>query len=357
MKEMYEIIRRVTEGKDTSWMMNAERFDWNPGVFLAGAVTAYEKSGDERILKYLKEWTERHMGEADKQLTVNSTAPLIMLLELYRITKEEKYKKVCDGVAHWIITKAPITADGGLEHTVTEDARFKNQMWADTLFMSVIFIARYGRLTGGEAYTAFAREQLKLHYQVLKDSGSGLFFHGWNGDGKNHMSGALWARANAWITLSTGLILNEIPDEFEGRSRVIASWKEQIKALSACQDPSGGFHTVLNRRESYLETSATAGIAAGIFYGVELGIVGKEYLTVAQKAAHFVKQQIRADGSVDRVSGGTPVLENIEAYFKVELGSALYGQGLTLFMLSFERNDEGNGERSCSIKENGFKFK
>ncbi len=332
-----DIVNRVVYGKDTSWMMDAERFDWNPGVFLAGAAAAYDKYGDAQILNYLTGWADRHMDEAYGQHTVNSTAPLIMLLELYRITGDEKYISVCDDIAEQIITKAPLTADGGLEHTVTEDAEFKNQMWADTLFMAVLFIARYGRLTDKDEYTRFAAEQLRLHHRFLRDDKSGLFFHGWNGDTRSHMSGVRWARANAWVVLASVLILNELPEDIYGRSDVTASLNALIKALSECQDENGGFHTVLDRSESYIETSASAGIAAGIFCGVSSGIIDKQYLPAAKKAAEFVKTQIKADGSVDNVSGGTPVLESTEAYFEVARGSALYGQGLALFMLAFEK--------------------
>ncbi|BBH19398.1 hypothetical protein Back11_07430 [Paenibacillus baekrokdamisoli] len=40
------------------------------------------------------------------------------------------------------------------------------------------------------------------------------------------------------------------------------------------------------------------------------------------------------DGAVDGVSGGTPVLASIEAYNEVPVFPTLYGQGLTLLLLT-----------------------
>ncbi len=151
-----KIFKKVASSSDSSWEFNAESFDWNPGVFLAGAAAVYKKADNEEILDYLKGWCDRHLMEADRQRTVNSSAPLVMVAGLYELTGNDEYKNVCETAAKWLIEEAPLTVDGGLEHTVTEDAEFHDQMWADTLFMAVLFIARWGRITGNKAYADFA---------------------------------------------------------------------------------------------------------------------------------------------------------------------------------------------------------
>lgn len=333
---MYKIFEKVALCSDDSWMFNAEVFDWNPGVFLAGAAAAYRKSGNDNILKYLKGWCDRHLCEADAQRTVNSSAPLIMVSDLYEITGEEKYRSVCEEAAAWLYRSAPLTVDGGLEHTVTEGDDFGDQMWADTLFMAVLFMAKWGRITNNKEYMDFAARQLVLHHKILCDDKSGLFFHGWDGRARNHMSAARWARANAWIMLASGLIIGETGDDFEGKDDVIKSLTSLAEALTKCQHENGGFSTVLDVPDSYCEASATAGIAAGIFYGIANDLLPDSFLDTARSAAEYVKGVIMEDGSVTEVSTGTPVMPSVEAYFTIERGCALYGQGLTLFMLAYE---------------------
>ena len=331
-----KVFEKVALCTDSSWEFNAEAFDWNPGVFLAGAAAACEKTGDTRILDYLIGWCDRHLSEAGALRTVNSSAPLIMVSDLYLITKNEAYWQVCEDAAAWLTEQAPLTIDGGLEHTVTEGDDFGEQMWADTLFMAALFLAKWGRITENKNYLDFAAKQLVLHHKLLRNPASGLYFHGWNGASRDHMSAAQWARANAWVTLATGLIINELPGSFEGRSFVINSLTEQANALVGCQHRNGGFSTVLDHPESYCEASATAGIAAGLFFGISRGLLPSSLRATAEKAAGYVKSVTDTDGSVREVSTGTPVMPTLEAYFGIKRGSALYGQGLTLYMLVYE---------------------
>ena len=334
MQLLKKVANRVITGQDVSWQMDVERFDWNPGVFLAGVAFAYHKQPDDALLSFMQAWAERHMADAYAQTTVNSTAPLLMILELFRITGDVRYRKVCDDIAEWMVTQAPLTRDGGLEHTVTEKEVFSDQMWADTLFMAVLFLAAYGAHTRQMKYSDFAAKQLVLHHKLLKDEETGLFFHGWDGAAGNHMSAVRWARANAWITLSTPFILQLLPTEFAGRDTLLCSFCAQAEALMRCQRADGSFGTVLNRADAYAETSAVAGIAAGIQLAQNMGILDDSFTNLVQAAKQYVISRITADGEVCGVSGGTPVLKSEEDYLRVDVGVTLYGQGLTLFMLA-----------------------
>jgi unsaturated rhamnogalacturonyl hydrolase len=51
-----------------------------------------------------------------------------------------------------MLTEAPRTREGAFEHNVTENASFPELVWADTIFMAVLFLARLARLTGEAAY-------------------------------------------------------------------------------------------------------------------------------------------------------------------------------------------------------------
>ncbi len=150
------------------------------------------------------------------------------------------------------------------------------------------------------------------------------------------MSAARWARANAWVILATELILAELNDDFEERDFVCSSLLAHAEALVKCQHENGGYSTVLDKPESYCEASATAGISAGMFFGIQRGFLPQKFLVSAEKAAAYVRSVTSEDGSVNCVSTGTPVMPTLEDYFSIRTGCALYGQGLTLFMLAYE---------------------
>lgn len=325
------VADRVVFGKDAAGsIMNIHRFDWVEGVGLYGVLRAYETLRDEKYRIFLNDWIDKHKDEAEILKTVNSTAPMMSILDF----TGDKELSLCRRIADYIIEEAPRLQNGALEHTVTnEGVNFTGQMWADTLFMVCIFLAKLGKVTGEQKYTEEAVRQLRLHHRYLKDSKTGLFFHGYSEAEDSHLSAARWARANAWITISTVEMLELLSDNFEGRDEILSSLQEQVAAYQGYQREDGRFYTVLDRSDGYTEASATAGIAYGIRRGVKDGYIEEQYLNIAVAAEQAVIAQIDADGAVQGVSGGTPIMPTIEDYHTIEVLPTLYGQALTLLML------------------------
>lgn len=136
-----------------------------------------------------------------------------------------------------MLETAPRTREGALEHTVTEAVDFPEQVWADTVYMAVLFLARLAGLTGDRGLAEAALQQTLLHLRLLQDQATGLLFHGWNCRDGSHMSAARWARANAWITLAVPGIVAEtgrvvtVPEELSSRYRTLASALRQVQEI------------------------------------------------------------------------------------------------------------------------------
>lgn len=331
------VADRILHGDRAGWETDIDRFDWAPGVGLYGLYRAWQATGEERYFDFLLSWTEKHLQEAFAQKTVNSSAPLLTVLALYEETGRKNYLEVCCSLAEEIISKVPLTVDGGLEHTVTEDVeRFSDQVWADTLFMVCIFLSRLGTCTKDHRYTDFAVKQLRIHHRLLRDEKLGIYYHGWDGKARNHMSGAHWARANAWVLYSTVEILAQAGD-FEGRDELERFLQEQAEALRRLQRENGMFSTLLDDADSYEELSASAGIAAGIHRAVRQGMISPAFDEIFEKAVRHFPAWIGSAGEVMGVSTGTPVMPDQESYKTIPIREALYGQGLMLLALAEER--------------------
>ena len=67
---------------------------------------------------------------------------------------------------------------------------------------------------------------------------------------------------------------------------------------------------------------------------VRLQLLEPGYMASALKALEGVITKIHPDGAVEGVSGGTPIMPTKDAYGKLTCYPTLYGQGLTLLMLS-----------------------
>lgn len=330
-----KIVNRMMSRQDNEAHMDVDVWDWVAGVGMYGVARAWRYTENNADLLFLKDWIDRHWHDAAQIKTVNHTAPYLTILFLDEVTRAEKYRAICRQRADWLIRDAAITGDGGLEHTVSDTGRheFPEQMWGDTLFMAGIFLARMGRRTGNRDYLKAACRQLALHHKFLKDPNSGLFYHGWNCRTRDWMSGALWARANAWMTVSSVEMLEELPETFDGRAQIIASLQDQVSALQKVQRGDGMFGTVLDVPDAYDETSATAGFAYGIKRGVKKGFLTVECADIWRKAEKAVIGKVDEQGTVLGVSGGTPVMPSSGDYNTIAVLPTLYGQALALLML------------------------
>ena len=148
--------------------------------------------------------------------------------------------------------------------------------------MTVIPLAQIGILLDRPHYIEEAKYQFLLHIQYLMDAPSGLWFHGWEftrdqpGAGGHNFANALWARGNCWITVAIPLFIELMGDERLPKADPIrrlleSTLRRQVDKLVEIQDrESGRWHTLLVDPSSYLESSATAGFAAGMLAGIRM---------------------------------------------------------------------------------------
>ena len=120
---------------------------------------------------------------------------------LAEYTGEEKYLKPCIAAAEEIMESFPRTKEGGFQHK-TSDSVNEEELWDDTLYMTVLFLANMGRILKNEKMKAEAEYQFLLHDKYLSDRTTGLWYHGWSFREKNHFAGAFWGRGNCWITMA-----------------------------------------------------------------------------------------------------------------------------------------------------------
>ena len=70
-------------------------------------------------------------------------------------------------------------------------------MWDDTLMMTVLPLAKIGKLLNRPQYVEEANLPVLLHVQNLMDRETGLWFHGWNYEGRHNFARARWRGATA----------------------------------------------------------------------------------------------------------------------------------------------------------------
>lgn len=316
---------------DKSWTI----WNWPQGVGLYGIYKHYRITKNPQALKVVTDWFDARMTEGAPPKNVNTMAPLLTMAYLYEDTQDSKYLPYLEQWAEWVMHDMPRTEENGLQHA-TYGPPNTNQLWDDTLMMTVLPLAKIGRLLDRPEYLEEAKHQFLIHIKYLMDTKSGLWYHGWTFEGNHNYAEALWARGNCWITIAIPEII-EILDLREGdflRTFLINTLQAQVAALAKYQDETGLWHTLITDPESYLESSATAGFAYGMLKAVHKNYIGKEYEEVAYKAMAGLLNEIDETGEVQKVSIGTGMGDNLEFYRQIGMTAMPYGQSLTILCLT-----------------------
>jgi unsaturated rhamnogalacturonyl hydrolase len=315
-------------------IIDMKHWEWAQGVGLYGLMRYYEETQDATILRYLVEWYDDHISKGLPDKNVNTMCPMLTLSYVYEHTGHTDYLKLCAEWADWIMREMPRTAENGLQHVVSGEWN-EGQLWDDTLFMTVLFLARMGKLLKRKDYVDESVRQFLVHLKYLIDKQTGLLLHGWSFAGRHNFADARWARGNCWYTAVVADYVDILGDDYAGVGMyLLDTLQAQVQALEQLQTDEGMWTTLLDDPLSYGEASATAGFAYGILRSVRLGYLAKEYKQVGIKAAEAVLRRIDAEGTVLDVSYGTGMGKDLDYYREIPRCPMTYGQALTVLMLT-----------------------
>ncbi|MGQ4668883.1 beta-galactosidase BglB [Metabacillus halosaccharovorans] len=316
---------------DKSWNV----WNWPQGVGLYGIFKYWKLTNDQKALRIITDWFNARFEEGVPPKNVNTMAPLLTLAFLYEETKDQTFVPYLESWAEWVMYEMPRTKEDGLQH-MTYGPENKNQLWDDTLMMTVLPLAKIGRLFNKQEYIEEAKKQFLIHIKYLSDRKTGLWFHGWTFEENHNYAEALWGRGNCWITIAIPEII-EILNLQKGdflREFLIDTLQRQVEALAEYQNESGLWHTLINDKTSYLEASATAGFAYGILKSIHKRYISQEYMEVAYKAIKGIVQEINEEGALQKVSVGTGMGDSLEFYKEIKITTMPYGQSLAVLCLA-----------------------
>jgi rhamnogalacturonyl hydrolase YesR len=204
------------------------------------------------------------------------------------------------GLSH-IMTGQHRLADG----TLARNRPQPNTLWLDDMFMSVPAIAQMGKLTGDTKYYDEATKQVLSFASKMFNREKGVFMHGWVESMPTHPE-FRWARANGWAFMALAELLEVLPENHPNRAKVLQLYRDHARGLASYQSGSGFWHQLLDRSDSYLETSATAIYTFAYARGINRGwIDGKTYGPMTLLAWNAVTTKVNAKGQVEGTCVGT----------------------------------------------------
>ncbi len=318
-----------------------KEWDWPQGVGLYGLLQLQASRGNRDYDAFLLQWVKDNLAIGLPSVNINTTAPFLTLFDLTERYELPEWEALCRERADYLVHTLPKTQMGGFEHVTSglvrsEVMRHPEQLWADTLFMAVLFLGKMGVRCGNQEWIDEAVYQYLLHIKYLADNRTGFLYHGWTFQEHGNFGGIFWNRGNSWFTYGAVAFLKAMEGHIgeADRRMILGAWKNQVDALVKAQDPCGLWHTILTDPDSYLETSGSGAITAGMLAGIRFGYLDESYLPAAKKAVEALLDYVGDDGMVGNVSAGTGIGMDAQHYKDIMIRPMAYGQSLTALALT-----------------------
>lgn len=187
-------------------------------------------------------------------------------------------------------------------------------LWADDLYMGLSFLTRMYENSGEEKYLDDAVLQVINFHKYLFDEQKELMYHNWYSD-LDRKGIAFWGRANGWAVVAQADLLDRLPFNHPKRDELIKLFQKHILGIAKYQGINGLWHQVLDKEDSYFETSCSAMFIYAVARGVNKKYLEKRYASIAIEGWKGVLSKIKADGQVEGVCTGTVVSDNLVDYY------------------------------------------
>ncbi|HEX6890141.1 MAG TPA: glycoside hydrolase family 88 protein [Chryseolinea sp.] len=231
-----------------------------------------------------------------------------------------------DNSIDYILNKVHRLADG----TFARNRPMPNSVWVDDLYQGIPALAQMGKLTGDKKYYDEAVSQVLAFTRLLFDRTKGVCMHGWV-EGMNPHPAFYWARANGWAILAISALLDVLPETHHEHKQVLELFRAYCHGLATLQSGTGFWHQLLDRNDSFLETSATAMFTYAFAHGIDKGWLDIQvYGPPALLGWNALATKVNAKGQVEGTSAGTSMAFDAAFYYRRPVGTGQHGYGSAL---------------------------
>lgn len=238
----------------------------------------------------------------------------VVPLEIYQQTKDKKYLTLGQTFPDKQWSK---TTDDG----ITAEARY----WIDDMYMITAVQTQAYRATKDKKYLDRAALAADAYLTKLQQP-NGLFFHAPD-------SQYYWSRGDGWFAAGMAELLNDLPKNHPKRASIMKSFQAMMASLLKYQADSGLWRQLLDKPESWEETSGTGMFTFAMVTGVKKGWLDeKTYGPAARKAWLALVKKLDKDANVTDVCIGTNKGFSVQYYLDRQRATGdLHGQAATVW--------------------------
>ena len=277
------------------------KWSYTNGLVLQAMSKVYEETNKQKLYDYIYDYANRMIEEDGAIKTYKMSNYNLDMIKsgdaiyyVYNKTEEPRFKNVMDTL-HKQLEGQPTTSEGGYWHKKV----YPYQMWLDGVYMAEPFHTKYAKSYMDDEEAKKVYDKIMLQFDLIekysRDPETGLYYHGWDESKEQKwankdtgLSQNFWSRGMGWYGMALVDVLDYLPENYEGRERLIKYLNQYAEAIVKYQDEkTGTWYQVLNlpeREGNYLEATGTSMFTYTLAKGVNKGYLTKQYLDNANKA-------------------------------------------------------------------------
>jgi rhamnogalacturonyl hydrolase YesR/predicted enzyme related to lactoylglutathione lyase len=297
-----EVGKRVAEHFVPSPHQNVHHIVYPEVCAWYGALTFAHLTGDKALLDSIIKRFDPLLG-ADAGMIMRSPHVDYSVfgavpLQIYIENKDARYLDL----GKWF-------ADRQWENPRPDGLSPETRFWIDDMYMETIVQVQAFRATGDQKYLDRSSLEMVAYLDKLQQPG-GLFYH--ETDVKFY-----WGRGNGWMAAGMAELLRSLPQDHPRRARILEGYKKMMKALLDTQGADGMWRQLIDRSDSWPETSGTGMFAFALVTGVKNGWLDPPiYGPAARKAWLALVGYVDQNADVTSVCEGTNKLDDLDYYME-----------------------------------------
>lgn len=295
-----------------------------------GALTFAKESKNKALTSKLAARFEPLFGEEAKMIPVPDHVDYSVFgsvpLELYLQTRDKKYLDLGKSIAdkQWGPPEGPRVVKESQGY-YDQGFTWQTRLWIDDMFMITAVQSQAYRATGDQKYINRAAKEMVFYLDKLQTP-NGLFYHAPDVP-------YYWGRGDGWMAVGMAELLRSLPANNPDRSRIMKGYTEMMATLLKYQAEDGMWRQLIDKQESWPETSATGMFTFAMITGVKNGWLDKEvYGKAARKAWLKLITYINENDDITEVCEGTNKKNDLQYYLdRKRVVGDLHGQAPLLW--------------------------
>ena len=226
----------------------------------------------EAILKALTEYYDRFISKGMPIYYMDDVLSGVALIDLYLLTKEEKYKAAAKKMAMYLFR----LSDEERDQAGSIPYRFKQKtqhIYVDGIGMMCPFLSKYGAVFGDKKAIEIAILQIENMIKYGMDEKKNLPYHGFMYENKIKYGIIGWGRAVGWILTGIAGTLPFVPVDHKKYQELADTFQNLLATVCLYQKENGAFPWQLEAAEGPEDSSATAMIAWAALTGLEQELI------------------------------------------------------------------------------------